>query len=93
MQNNVASTSTAPNPAMEAVVASTSNATTPPVPVAMSSETPTVDAALLSAKLEHVDRSESPDNATVAASIAAVVGTPVTESASGVATPSSTGAE
>lgn len=91
LQNAAASTSAAAAmPTMETVVASSSNAATPPVPATMPSESPSVDAALLSAKLEQVDRSESPDNATVAASIAAVVGTPVNESASAVATPSST---
>lgn len=92
MQNAGASASPASMPTMESVVASSSNAATPPVPTAVSSEPPSVDAVLLSAKLEQVERSESPDNAAVAASIAAVVGTPVIESASGVATPSSTAA-
>ncbi|KAK4521979.1 Transcription initiation factor IIF subunit beta [Mucor velutinosus] len=92
LQSAAASTSAAAMPTMDSVVASSSNAATSPVPTAMPSESPLVDAALLSAKLEQVDRSESPDNATVAASIAAVVGTPVTENASAVATPSSTAA-
>lgn len=93
--NDDAATSAA-NHAINAVIASSSATTTPTLSAAMAVSTPPINHAEISST-EYVkseqDQStpvaESPDNAAVAAAVAAAVGTPITGTTSEVATPTS----